>query len=124
MIRIDEIVLKDFKSFSGRVRIPLSERFTAIVGPNGSGKSNVVDAICFVLGMNRAKLLRAGRLSDLIFFDGKRVKDKSEVSLIVRNGAEKTKVSRVISKKGESKYYLNGRRVKREELLISSRLLE
>jgi len=117
LIRIEEIVLKDFKSFSGRVRIPLSERFTAIVGPNGSGKSNVVDAICFVLGMNRAKLLRAGRLSDLIFFDGKRVKDKSEVSLIVRNGAEKTKVSRVISKKGESKYYLNGRRVKREELL-------
>ena len=40
--------------------------FTCIVGPNGAGKSNLMDAICFVLGL-RAVQLRSVRTKDLIY---------------------------------------------------------
>jgi chromosome segregation protein len=68
---LKELVMVDFKSFKGEVRIPLGRGFTAITGPNGSGKSNSGDAIQFVLGPKSAKTLRAQNSKDLIFNGGK-----------------------------------------------------
>ena len=51
-MRIEEIVLEGFKSYA--IRTHISEwdpEFNAITGLNGSGKSNILDAICFVLGI-------------------------------------------------------------------------
>ena len=49
---IEEITLDGFKSYATRVTVPnFDPFFNAITGLNGSGKSNILDAICFVLGI-------------------------------------------------------------------------
>jgi hypothetical protein len=50
---IEEIVLDGFKSYSTRTVVSgFDKQFNAITGLNGSGKSNILDAICFVLGIS------------------------------------------------------------------------
>ena len=49
---IEEITLEGFKSYATRVNLPnFDPFFNAITGLNGSGKSNILDSICFVLGI-------------------------------------------------------------------------
>ena len=49
---IEEITIEGFKSYATRVNIPGFDRyFNAITGLNGTGKSNILDSICFVLGI-------------------------------------------------------------------------
>ena len=82
-----QVELENFKSFGGKLTIPLMEGYMAITGPNGSGKSNITDAILFVLGPKSSKAIRAGKLTDLIF-DGGKSKSKSDymkVSLVFDN---------------------------------------
>ncbi len=81
------IELENFKSFVHKNRIEFREGFTAISGPNGSGKSNIGDAILFVLGPKSSKVIRANRLTDLIYDGGKKGKpaDYCRVSLIFDN---------------------------------------
>ena len=52
IMRIEELVLEGFKSYPVRTSITgWDASFNAITGLNGSGKSNILDAICFVLGI-------------------------------------------------------------------------
>ena len=44
--------------------------FNAITGLNGSGKSNILDSICFLLGLTNLQQIRAGHLTELIFKSG------------------------------------------------------
>jgi chromosome segregation protein len=69
-----EVEMENFKSFNKRIKIPMLEGYTCVTGPNGSGKSNVSDAVLFVLGPKSSRVLRAGRLTDLIFNGGQREK--------------------------------------------------
>jgi structural maintenance of chromosome 2 len=49
---IKELVLDGFKSYQTRTVISgWDPKFNAVTGLNGSGKSNILDAICFVLGI-------------------------------------------------------------------------
>ena len=86
-MHLREIELENFKSFARKTRIPLLEGYTSITGPNGAGKSNVADAILFVLGPKSSRVIRAGKLTDLIFNGGKEKRPASEckVSLIFSN---------------------------------------
>ena len=52
-MHIKSIVLDGFKSYGQRTEITgFDPLFNAITGLNGSGKSNILDAICFVLGIS------------------------------------------------------------------------
>ena len=80
--------MENFKSFGKKLTVPFFPGFTAITGPNGSGKSNIADAILFVLGPKSSKVMRAGRLTDLIFNGGKKHKNPAKyckVSLVFEN---------------------------------------
>jgi chromosome segregation protein len=86
-MHLKEIELENFKSFARKTRIPLLEGYTAVTGPNGAGKSNISDAILFVLGPKSSRVIRAGRLTDLIFNGGKEKRPAKEckVSLCFDN---------------------------------------
>lgn len=50
---IKSIVLDGFKSYGQRTEVTGFDReFNAITGLNGTGKSNILDSICFVLGIS------------------------------------------------------------------------
>jgi len=102
---LKEIELENFKSFAKKTRIHLLEGYTAVTGPNGAGKSNIADAILFVLGPRSSRVIRAGKLTDLIFNGGKDKRPASEtkVSLIFDNSdrlipidSDKVKLTRVV----------------------------
>ncbi|MBQ7621705.1 MAG: AAA family ATPase, partial [Candidatus Methanomethylophilaceae archaeon] len=42
-MHLKTVEMENFKSFGGKVTVPLMEGYTAITGPNGSGKSNITD---------------------------------------------------------------------------------
>ncbi|UCH71826.1 MAG: AAA family ATPase [Thermoplasmatales archaeon] len=119
--------MENFKSFGKKLTVPFFPGFTAITGPNGAGKSNIADAILFVLGPKSSKVMRAGRLTDLIFNGGKKHKNPAKycrVSLVFDNSERKMPVdsdevslTRMIKRaplKNDpenyySKFYINGK---------------
>ena len=51
-MHIKSMVIDGFKSYGQRTEIEgFDIEFNAITGLNGSGKSNILDAICFLLGI-------------------------------------------------------------------------
>lgn len=49
---LEELLIEGFKSYVSRTQITgWDPEFNAITGLNGTGKSNILDAICFVLGI-------------------------------------------------------------------------
>ena len=49
---VEEVCIEGFKSYAQRTVVPsFDPLFNAITGLNGSGKSNILDSICFVLGI-------------------------------------------------------------------------
>ncbi|KAF1765500.1 hypothetical protein GCK72_005452 [Caenorhabditis remanei] len=68
---IKTILLDGFKSYQKPTEIKgFSPQFNAITGYNGSGKSNVLDSICFILGINKLDNIRAKSMSELISHGG------------------------------------------------------
>ncbi len=95
-VYLKQVEMENFKSFGHKLTVPFYPGFTAITGPNGSGKSNIVDAILFVLGPKSSKVMRAGRLTDLIFNGGKNRKNPSKyckVSLVFDNTQRKMPIA-------------------------------
>ena len=85
-MRIRDIVIDGFKSYSVRTVIKdFDAQFNAITGLNGSGKSNILDAICFVMGITSLKFIRAEKKQELIYKGGLAGVHKASVSLIFDN---------------------------------------
>jgi hypothetical protein len=67
-MRIEELILEGFKSYPVRTQITgWDPSFNAITGLNGSGKSNILDAICFVLGLTNMSSVRCSNTSRSVY---------------------------------------------------------
>ena len=65
---IKSIELDGFKSYARRTEVKDFDRlFNAITGLNGSGKSNILDSICFLLGISQLSHVRATNLNELVY---------------------------------------------------------
>ncbi|KAE9971402.1 hypothetical protein BLS_004446 [Venturia inaequalis] len=121
-MRVIEVVIDGFKSYAVRTVISgWDESFNSITGLNGSGKSNILDSICFVLGITNMSTVRATNLQDLIYKRGQAGVTKASVTIVFDN-RDKAKspigfeeyaqisVTRQIVLGGTSKYLINGHR--------------
>ena len=86
-MKLTKLELSGFKSFADTVTLSFEEGVTAIVGPNGCGKSNVSDAVRWVLGEQRARLMRGAKMDEVIFqgSTARRAVNVAEVSLHFSN---------------------------------------
>ena len=91
-MRLTSLEVKGFKSFADKTVIHFNDNMTGVVGPNGCGKSNVVDAIRWVIGEQKARMLRSGKMEDLIFngSKGRNASQLAEVSLTFENTKNQT----------------------------------
>jgi chromosome segregation protein len=114
---LSKLEIKGFKSFGDKMVINFDKGITGVVGPNGCGKSNVVDAIRWVLGEQKTRMLRSDKMENIIFNGTKTRKPSNlaEVSLTFENTknllpTEYTHVTitRRYYRSGESEYQING----------------
>ncbi|KMQ46620.1 hypothetical protein HL42_2791 [Trichophyton rubrum] len=125
-MRIIEVIIDGFKSYAVRTVISgWDESFNSITGLNGSGKSNILDSICFVLGITNMSTVRAQNLQDLIYKRGQAGVTKASVTIVFDNrdksispiGFEEyatISVTRQIVLGGTSKYLINGHRAQQQ----------
>ena len=115
-MRLTKLELHGFKSFADSTELVFESGVTAIVGPNGCGKSNVSDAVRWVLGEQRARLLRGSKMDEVIFqgSSARRPVNLAEVSLHFENADgslpipfKEVVITRRLSRSGESEYFLN-----------------
>ncbi len=124
-MKLTKLELSGFKSFADTVTLTFDDGVTAIVGPNGCGKSNVSDAVRWVLGEQSARLLRGGKMEDVIFQGAatRRPVNVTEVSLYLDNSAgelptpyTEVVVTRRLSRSGQSDYLLNNAPVRLRDI--------
>jgi len=115
-VRLTKLELHGFKSFADPTVLTFDRGATAIVGPNGCGKSNVSDAVRWVLGEQRARLLRGAKMEEVIFqgSSARRAVNIAEVSLHFENEEgilpvpfKEVVITRRLSRSGDSDYFLN-----------------
>ncbi len=115
-MRLTKLELHGFKSFADATQLVFEPGVTAIVGPNGCGKSNVSDAVRWVLGEQRARLMRGAKMDEVIFqgSSARRAVNVAEVSLHFANDEgilpvpfKEVVITRRLSRSGDSDYFLN-----------------
>ncbi|XP_056265263.1 structural maintenance of chromosomes protein 2 [Pseudoliparis swirei] len=117
---IKSIILEGFKSYAQRTEINgFDPLFNAITGLNGSGKSNILDSICFLLGISNLSHVRASNLQDLVYKNGQGGITKATVSITFDNSNksqsplgfethDEITVTRQVVIGGRNKYLING----------------
>ena len=126
MVHIKKVDIFGFKSFGFKnTSVNFEPGLVSISGANGSGKSNILDAIIFAMGENKAKVMRAPNLRSLIHdIDGNRHGPKlTRVRVQFENSDRKIPVpsdlvtiTREMSDKGESEYHLDNKKINRNRL--------
>ncbi|KAF1745523.1 hypothetical protein MXB_4314, partial [Myxobolus squamalis] len=112
-MHIKSIILDGFKSYAKRTEISnFDPFFNAITGLNGSGKSNILDGICFLLGISNLS-------NELIFKSGQAGVTKASVTILFDNFNKKQSpigyehfeeitITRIVAAGGRNKYLING----------------
>src|SRR6476661_5871800 len=113
---LSKLEIIGFKSFAHKTALKFDDGITAVVGPNGCGKSNIIDAIRWVIGEQKASALRSDKMEEVIFNGAgkRRPLGMAEVSLTIENtkGILPTEYSEVtitrrLFRNGDSEYLLN-----------------
>uniref|UniRef100_A0A8C7B6U8 Structural maintenance of chromosomes protein n=2 Tax=Mustelinae TaxID=169418 RepID=A0A8C7B6U8_NEOVI len=119
-MHVKSIILEGFKSYAQRTEVNgFDPLFNAITGLNGSGKSNILDSICFLLGISNLSQVRASNLQDLVYKNGQAGITKASVSITFDNSDKKQSplgfevhdeitVTRQVVIGGRNKYLING----------------
>ena len=114
------MVIDGFKSYGQRTEINgWDPAFNAITGLNGSGKSNILDSICFLLGITNLSHVRATNLQELVYKNGQAGVTKAAVSITFDNRNKKGSpfgyehydevvITRQVVIGGKNKYLING----------------
>eukprot|EP00624_Nannochloropsis_granulata_P000256 evm.model.NODE_10904_length_5915_cov_18.506340.1 len=125
---IEEVIIDGFKSYATRTVVSgFDPCFNAITGLNGSGKSNILDSICFVLGISNLSQVRVGNLQELVYKQGQAGVTKATVSINFNNADKKTSpvgyehfdkisVTRQVVIGGKNKYLINGHAVQASQV--------
>ena len=127
-MRLKQVKLAGFKSFCDPTTFELPSQLVGIVGPNGCGKSNIIDATRWVLGESRATELRGESMQDVIFNGSleRKPSSRASVELVFDNslgriggawgGFAEISVKRVLTREGQSTYYINQQAVRRKDV--------
>ncbi|MGV8804251.1 MAG: chromosome segregation protein SMC [Polaromonas sp.] len=127
-MRLNSIKLAGFKSFAEPTHFSLPGQLVGVVGPNGCGKSNIMDAVRWVLGESKASELRGESMQDVIFSGTttRKAASRASVELVFDNADHRAggqwgqyleiAVKRVLSRDGNSSYYLNNQPVRRRDV--------
>ncbi|XP_054716492.1 structural maintenance of chromosomes protein 2-like [Uloborus diversus] len=117
---VKTITLEGFKSYGVKTVIDgFDPSFNAITGLNGSGKSNILDSICFVLGITNLSQVRATSLTELVYKNGQAGINKATVTITFDNrdkdsspigyaAVNEISVTRIVVTGGKNKYLING----------------
>ncbi|GAB6943931.1 AAA family ATPase [Vulcanisaeta sp. JCM 14467] len=114
-VRINELVIRDFRGFRGEHRMVFSDGINIIHGPVGAGKTSIVQAIEYALyGTQLEVKERVSKLADLINEDA----NASLVRLILTDGIE---ITRELRRAGETarespSALINGTRYKGDDV--------
>lgn len=118
-MKIKRLEIKGFKSFPDKTVLEFKPGITLIVGPNGCGKSNVVEAIRWVIGEQRARILRGQKMGDVIFngSESRKPVGMADVQMILSNTEglappsmsdyDEIMIGRRLFRDGESQYEIN-----------------
>lgn len=119
-MKLKKLEIAGFKSFRDKVALDVADGITCVVGPNGCGKSNIVDALRWVMGEQRVKVLRGKKMEDVIFNGSEEAMPvgMAEVSLHLTADqgrfpgiyaeCSEVAVSRKVFRDAESEYAING----------------
>lgn len=129
MVYIKKLDVFGFKSFGSKnISLNFQKGLIAVTGPNGSGKSNILDAIIFALGENSPKALRVDKFQSLFHDSSSNDNSHKIVKVSVTFDNEDrgipvddnlVTITREMSgvNTGESQYYLNKKKVSRNNIL-------
>lgn len=127
-MHLKQLKLAGFKSFVDPTVVHFPSQLVAVVGPNGCGKSNIIDAVRWVMGESSARNLRGESMTDVIFNGSSNRKPVGQafVELVFDNNLGRLTgpfasygeiaVKRLVTRDGDSTYYLNGNRCRRKDI--------
>ena len=127
-MRLNQIKLSGFKSFAEPTTFQLPGQRVGVVGPNGCGKSNIMDAVRWVLGESKASELRGESMQDVIFngSGNRKPASRASVELVFNNESGRAggvwnqyaeiAVKRVLTRDGNSSYFINNQAVRRRDV--------
>ena len=113
--------IQGFKSFPEKTILSFEKDITVIVGPNGSGKSNISDALLRVMGEQKTRMLRGGKMEDVIFggTEKRGAMGFAQVTLVLDNSTrmlsidtDEVSIARRYYRSGNSEYYINRKEVR------------
>ena len=127
-LKITRLRLLGFKSFVDPTELLIAPGLTGVVGPNGCGKSNLLEALRWVMGENRASAMRGDGMEDVIFAgaSSRPPRNHAEVTLVIDNAdrmapvgfndSDQIEVVRRITRDAGSAYRANGKEARARDV--------